>query len=189
MCLAKQAAPVPGTPSEAIQLNNSKIAEITATLNGLVSRSGRILNGAQTVQEALTAAGLAELFPLIAGGNAAAGKLDMRFVTVLNQVVTLALQLRRDVSLTNHKYMAHQVALLYQSLTGSREDLKAFRTEIEGHFDSIKAECNAPDAQPQLAPETRQWLEELTTKVLTAALFQGRQITPSQQGLDFLRKL
>lgn len=30
-----------------------------------------------------------------------------------NQLVSIALQLQNDLRLTNHKYMAHQTALLY----------------------------------------------------------------------------
>jgi len=33
----------------------------------------------------------------------------------INQLVSIALQLQNDVRLTNHKYMAHQTALLYVS--------------------------------------------------------------------------
>src|SRR5437870_13779243 len=34
-------------------------------------------------------------------------------MTIVNQLVSMALQLQQDINLTNHKYMAHQLALLY----------------------------------------------------------------------------
>lgn len=34
-------------------------------------------------------------------------------MNVLNQLVSISLQLQQDIKLTNHKYMAHQLALLY----------------------------------------------------------------------------
>jgi hypothetical protein len=39
----------------------------------------------------------------------------LSYLTSLNQVLTMSRQLRADVSLTNHKYIAHQIALLYVS--------------------------------------------------------------------------
>lgn len=34
-------------------------------------------------------------------------------MTIRNQLVSVSLQLQQDIKLTNHKYMAHQLALLY----------------------------------------------------------------------------
>jgi hypothetical protein len=77
----------------------------------------------------LRATGLDTVFPIASGTlspqNALAmssqtkptssksSKYDLKTVSMLNQIVSLALQLRQDVELPNHKYMAHQVALLY----------------------------------------------------------------------------
>jgi hypothetical protein len=39
----------------------------------------------------------------------------LRQMSILNQAMSLSLQLRDDIHLTNHKYIAHQIALLYVS--------------------------------------------------------------------------
>ncbi|KAI9143797.1 hypothetical protein BKA69DRAFT_1059046 [Paraphysoderma sedebokerense] len=95
------------------------------------------------------------------GSTGESEKVDMKSylqsMTVMNQIVTLSLQLREDVNLTNHKYMAHQIALLYQSLSGAKDELKKqFRPRIESQFDNIKATCSAtPD--PKLTSEQVEW--------------------------------
>ena len=47
----------------------------------------------------------------------------LRQCTLMNQVLTMCIQLRNDLQLPNHKYMAHQIALLYvrvRTLVGGR---------------------------------------------------------------------
>lgn len=36
-------------------------------------------------------------------------------MSTMNQLTSIALQLQNDIKLTNHKFVAHQVALLYVS--------------------------------------------------------------------------
>ncbi|KAI9183589.1 Serine/threonine-protein kinase Nek9 [Blastocladiella emersonii ATCC 22665] len=192
MCLAKEvqlAAAGPNASADALKVNGDKIAQLREKLDTLALTSARLLDGAPSVRDAFVFHGFADVFPLFTSGNtsAAAGKFDLRSSTVLNQVVSMALQLRNDVALPNHKYMAHQIALLYQSLTSSREDLRKYRAQIEGQFDAFKAACSAQVPEPQLLPEQRQWLTSLTTDILTEALFTGRNIVPSQRAVEFLR--
>ncbi|KAJ1505226.1 hypothetical protein HMI55_001685 [Coelomomyces lativittatus] len=102
---------------------------------------------------------------------------DFKYFSTLNQVVTLCLHLRQDMNLTNHKYIAHQLALLYQSLGNTREDLKVFKSEIESQFDVIKAVCSVSEGDPKLSPDQRDWVRDLSTRILTQTLFHQRTTT------------
>ncbi|CAI2176625.1 3255_t:CDS:2 [Funneliformis geosporum] len=73
------------------------------------------------LQTYLRELGLTLLFPKSAKRlvvpNFASGKIDalahFHEMNVHNQLVSISLQLQQDIKLTNHKYMAHQLALLY----------------------------------------------------------------------------
>ncbi|KAJ3368861.1 hypothetical protein GGF31_005996 [Allomyces arbusculus] len=194
LCLTKHAqlATSPTSTPESIAANDDDITRLRHELDTAVRASSRALGGLTDVKAILGAAGLSATFPRVAEtspapASAATSKPELRHMTVLNQVVALALQLREDVQLANHKYMAHQIALLYQSLTGAREDLRHHRTSIESRFDSIKASCSAPVPEPQLTQEQRQWLHDLTTQILTEALFSGKSLSASSAAMECLR--
>lgn len=99
-------------------------------------------------------------------------KLDLSSdkMSQLNQVVVLSIQLHSDVDLKNHKYIAHQIALLYQSLNNSRQELKLFRPLIEKNFEQIKSVCSK-SSEPRLSPEQREWIRQITTQILNESLF------------------
>ena len=77
-------------------------------------------------------------------------------MTILNQIINMASQLRQDIHLSNHKYMAHQLALLYQCLAHAGTEAAKFRQRIEKQFDTIKSATSGADA-PQLSPSHKQW--------------------------------
>ena len=56
--------------------------------------------------------------------------------------------------------MAHQLALLYQTLNQVRGELKPFKKQLEARFDDIKATTEAASA-PQLSAEQAEWLTAL----------------------------
>ncbi|CAH1781787.1 unnamed protein product, partial [Owenia fusiformis] len=92
----------------------------------------------------------------------------------LNQVVTLAHQLNSDVcNLYNHKYVAYQIALLYQSMNAlgsSIPSLLEFKSDIERNFKFIKEELNSlidEDLTPQLSQDRSQWVVILTSGSLS----------------------
>ncbi|XP_071949747.1 uncharacterized protein [Antedon mediterranea] len=71
--------------------------------------------------------------------------------TALNRLISLCHQLQHDVTtMTNHKYIAHQIALLYQSINqlGNPKVLLDHRTSIETTFKKIKAELGKEDEKP-----------------------------------------
>ena len=91
-------------------------------------------------------------------------------LSVLNQLVTVAKQILHDLeSLSNHKYIAHQVALLYQCLSLARSPVDPFRAELEGNFSSIKRAAKGLEHKPGRLPiETAAWLQSLLKKIIEA---------------------
>eukprot|EP01113_Clastostelium_recurvatum_P020969 TRINITY_DN2483_c1_g1_i1.p1 TRINITY_DN2483_c1_g1~~TRINITY_DN2483_c1_g1_i1.p1 ORF type:complete len:259 (-),score=55.19 TRINITY_DN2483_c1_g1_i1:83-859(-) len=90
-------------------------------------------------------------------------------MSLLHQLSSLCTQLRDDVqNLNNHKYIAHQVALLYQSVNacGSASPaLLPFKKEIESQFDSIKGSTEK-DKTPRLSAFHVSWLLKLTAGIM-----------------------
>ncbi|KXS21547.1 hypothetical protein M427DRAFT_50973 [Gonapodya prolifera JEL478] len=126
--------------------------------------------------------------PDAASKSGAGGRGDVRShfhaATALNQVVAMALQLRADVALENHKYMAHQLALLYQSLTTTGPPLSRHQARIQREFESIKAVTSREGVEaPKLADAHREWYRSLTADVLSESLFAGTLGSLSQGGV------
>ncbi|RUS13461.1 hypothetical protein BC937DRAFT_95279 [Endogone sp. FLAS-F59071] len=135
---------------------------------------------------------LVTVFPLsakrAAANNAAPASKDIHShfhqMNLTNQLVSIALQLQNDLRLTNHKYMAHQLALLY--IGGMY--LK-YKSRVESRFDDVKALTNSAE-EPLLSMELTQWLRSLTTDIVTEALFISRPLPTQSSGLiKFLDKL
>ena len=58
-------------------------------------------------------------------------------VSALNQLLHLATQLQRDACIAaNHKYLAHQIALLYQCLNQVKGESRPFKKRIEEQFEA-----------------------------------------------------
>lgn len=87
----------------------------------------------------------------------------------LQQVVAMAQQLQEDVGTANHKYMAHQIALLYQGLSAPGFKTLPYKKRIEQQFDDIKKTTEQAQV-PQLNERQKVWLQETTAEVLAAAL-------------------
>uniref|UniRef100_A0A7S0WSL2 Uncharacterized protein n=1 Tax=Pyramimonas obovata TaxID=1411642 RepID=A0A7S0WSL2_9CHLO len=87
-------------------------------------------------------------------------------MTVWNQLLTMTKQLHHDAEhAINHKYIAHQIALLYQCLNHARGEFKSFKRDIEAEFDKIKTLTESSSA-PQLSLEQRKWLQGVTSKIM-----------------------
>eukprot|EP00741_Cyanophora_paradoxa_P011303 tig00020554_g10918.t1 len=92
----------------------------------------------------------------------------LQHLGVLNQTIVMASQLREDMHLSNHKYIAHQIALLYQCLNGIRTGVETFKKRIESRFEEIKAVTEQSQC-PQLSESQKQWLLDLCADVIVAA--------------------
>ncbi|XP_064639176.1 uncharacterized protein LOC135494818 [Lineus longissimus] len=87
----------------------------------------------------------------------------------LHQVVSIANQIIRDLfSSSQHKYMAHQLALLFQSLSlfKSNDILNAYRTNIEQNFNSIKDRLHPDSGEVTLTQEQQKWLFDVMTAIV-----------------------
>mmetsp|Transcript_11680 Transcript_11680/g.33072 ORF Transcript_11680/g.33072 Transcript_11680/m.33072 type:complete len:297 (-) Transcript_11680:585-1475(-) len=132
------------------------------------------------VVDVLQSLGAAHLFPnLVAylqgtnvplpnnngGGGSSSGKSGsdyLEFINTLNQVMMMATQLHNDaLDSRNHKYSAHQIALLYQTLNLLRSGTKPLRRRIEERFDEVKA-ITENTASPYLGAELQHWLQQIT---------------------------
>lgn len=78
---------------------------------------------------------------------------------LLNQVLSLAVQVSVDVRNGHHKYMAHQIALLYQSIASIGASLAKFKFRIEAIFDEVKTVTES-NTSPKLS---RELVDEITT--------------------------
>lgn len=94
-------------------------------------------------------------------------------VSHLHQLLHMATQLRNDASdAKNNKYLAHQIALLYQCINLARGESKALKKRIEENFETIKRHTEAPGGSGNvnggdrtLPPDLRRWVEDLTAEV------------------------
>eukprot|EP00164_Ancoracysta_twista_P007161 GFYU01010127.1.p1 GENE.GFYU01010127.1~~GFYU01010127.1.p1 ORF type:complete len:284 (-),score=12.84 GFYU01010127.1:167-1018(-) len=88
-------------------------------------------------------------------------------ITMVGQLIAMSDQLQTDVALTNHKYMAHQIALLYQCLNQTR-CMGKFKSRVEGKFEEIKRVTEGA-SKPVLPDEVLSWLTEVTTEIINEA--------------------
>jgi len=87
---------------------------------------------------------------------------------MLNQLVSLAQQLRFDLPReASHKYIAHQIAMLYQCLTNAGEPVSQYRKAVEGKFTEIKEATRAKDNNvPALPLHLAAWLDKLLGNII-----------------------
>eukprot|EP00058_Branchiostoma_floridae_P001435 XP_002586923.1 hypothetical protein BRAFLDRAFT_130452 [Branchiostoma floridae] len=128
------------------------------------------------IQDYLQSTSLAGMFPRAAAYIAnpqtlynlgQQGSMDEYFqhMASLHLVSSMCRQLNSDVNnLTNHKYIAHQVALLYQSVSplGSRGPLAAHEKAIKQNFNNIKQVLTVPPDSvdpPRLPPDQAEWVK------------------------------
>lgn len=94
------------------------------------------------------------------------------YMTLLSNIRTMAQQINTDIfSSASHKYIAHQLALLYQCL-GSVPQLAGHRKEIENHFTTVKSTCSpSPEGHPpRLSGPLKTWLLTVTQRLVDTTL-------------------
>ncbi|KAI7830381.1 hypothetical protein BC939DRAFT_439170 [Gamsiella multidivaricata] len=164
--------------------------------NRLENTSGRMM-----LQRYMIRTGLAEMFPksseylgidpILPGGSFI--EAHFRQMATINQLVSIALQLQNDLRLSNHKFIAHQVALLYQCINQAGPQFsKKYKARVEENFDALKETSNMSE-EPRLPIELQAWLSDLTTDIVSDALFSGRpmsQQTPEAAHLsDYINRV
>ncbi|XP_048744510.1 uncharacterized protein LOC125657784 [Ostrea edulis] len=88
----------------------------------------------------------------------------------LQNLSALSRQINSDLcNLSDHKYIAHQMAILYQSLTNvGHALLDPYKQSIEENFKSIKSALSQ-EREPgvkQLYPEQKEWFLNLTSGIV-----------------------
>ncbi|KAF8940027.1 hypothetical protein BGZ47_007908 [Haplosporangium gracile] len=167
---------------------NRTIAHLEQTLIAFEVDNGHAARIENTSGRVMT--GLAEMFPksseylgielVLPGGSYI--EAHFQHMSSINQLTSIALQLQNDIKLTNHKFVAHQVALLYQCITQAGSQFsKKYKSRVEENFDALKEASSVSD-EPYLPIELQAWLNDLTTDIVAEALFSGRPM--SQQTPD-----
>jgi len=135
-----------------------------------------------TLNEYLRQTGLSLLFPRVASYlsnperpafQSHKSSMDGYFqhLGMLNQLLTLSHQLNSDAfNLTNHKYLAHQTALLYQSVNQAGVPLVDYKKNIESNFKSLKADLvpKDKDSVPKLPQNQKEWISGITANIIDA---------------------
>jgi len=89
--------------------------------------------------------------------------------SVMNQLMCLSHQLNSDVcNMGNHKYIAHQMALLYQAVIQGGSGISHAKKQIEENFQNIKESLSSQskDQPLQLPRIQKEWLTLLTMDLL-----------------------
>jgi hypothetical protein len=123
----------------------------------------------------------------------------LQYINSMNQLLAIAVQLKNDVgspAVNSHKYIAHQIALLFQctsqclSFTTAyslsdllsngnlnqnkvmkyKDALSGFKRNIESQFQNIKTQlaesADSNNKVPLLSFSNKQWVIQLTTDIL-----------------------
>ncbi|XP_072541297.1 uncharacterized protein [Salminus brasiliensis] len=101
----------------------------------------------------------------------------------LNQLVVLSQQLEDDVKhLGSHKYIAHQLAVIYQvinSLSGVLP-LISIKRDIEANFKQMKMSLVAEEGskqEPQLPAQYISWISQLTHNIISTVSQLAEELT------------
>lgn len=146
-------------------------------LYGTLQDECRALLPDHTLPEALKELGMVRLFPLVARRlqiesdeeRAVGFREYLVHMSQMHQVVAMSQQLQEDIPTSNHKYMAHQVALLYQCLSFPNLGLQRYKRRIEPEFDEIKARTERASV-PALSERQKDWLWGITDEVMQVAV-------------------
>eukprot|EP00040_Diaphanoeca_grandis_P017173 m.89221 g.89221 ORF g.89221 m.89221 type:complete len:257 (-) comp26276_c0_seq1:237-1007(-) len=88
---------------------------------------------------------------------------------MLNQLVSIAEQLKSDLTRpATHKYIAHQIAILYQCLSVAGPPVERHRQAVESKFPEIKSCTNASaGGKMELPEEMVKWLHNMLVDVIS----------------------
>lgn len=104
-------------------------------------------------------------------------------IAKLNQLLVLSQQLEEDINhLGSHKYIAHQLSVIYQVISSFR-GIKAFsqiKKEIEDNFKQLKQSLVAEEGsrhEPQLSAQYISWILEMTQNITSMVLSLSEELT------------
>eukprot|EP00041_Stephanoeca_diplocostata_P006800 m.94539 g.94539 ORF g.94539 m.94539 type:complete len:263 (+) comp16547_c0_seq1:240-1028(+) len=94
---------------------------------------------------------------------------------MLNQLSTMAKQIKHEIrNMPSHKYIAHQVAMLYQCLASAGDPMLQVKKKVEARFSDLKDATRSASAAKtesgvpvvKLPVHLAAWLEELLGEIL-----------------------
>ena len=147
----------------------------SADVNDVLDRMEALVAAASpesTLAEYVADHGLDEMFPLVADrlglplahdGDGMLGPY-LSQMSLFHSLLTLADQLEADLGLADHRYYAHQIALLYSLLVQAGLKGSRFKKKVESIFDDVKTITETQDA-PRLTPELCTIIRELASDV------------------------
>jgi hypothetical protein len=191
LMIAKESAMEAGSKNKAAL--SADISKATMSLESLLAEDGRSESQLRTfIQES----SLTPMFPKTAkmlGDTALTSNKDIQAhftqMSVFNQLISLSLQLQHDLKLRNHKYLAYQIALLYQCVNQVGSGFGKYKSHVEQHFDEVKAIANGAES-PILPADLQDWLCTLTSDIVSEALFTGRPFAHQTQFFsEFMNKI
>ncbi|XP_055008005.1 uncharacterized protein si:ch211-218d20.15 isoform X2 [Boleophthalmus pectinirostris] len=104
-------------------------------------------------------------------------------IAKLNQLLVLSQQLEEDINhLGSHKYIAHQLSVIYQVISSFR-GIKVFseiKKEIEANFKQLKQSLVAEEGsrhEPQLSAQYVSWILEMTQNITSVVLSLPEELT------------
>ncbi|XP_026151792.1 uncharacterized protein LOC113123750 isoform X2 [Mastacembelus armatus] len=104
-------------------------------------------------------------------------------ISKLNQLLVLSQQLEEDIRhLGSHKYIAHQLSVIYQVISSFRgiQVFSDIKKDIEANFKQIKQSLVTEDGsrhEPQLGAHYINWILEITHKLTSVVLSLPEELT------------
>ncbi|KAF7658509.1 hypothetical protein LDENG_00011450 [Lucifuga dentata] len=104
-------------------------------------------------------------------------------VAKLNQLLVLSQQLEEDTRhLGSHKYIAHQLSVIYQVISSLRgiQVFSEIKKEIEANFKHMKQSLVTEEGyrhEPQLAAQYINWILEITHRITSVVLSLPEELT------------
>lgn len=139
-----------------------------------------------SVQEYLISSGIGKLYPRVSkylqqpesySSSESSKELEAYHIQVnlLNNLLVIAQQIQSDVlTCASHKYIAHQLAILYQCVGTFGEPLFEYKKSIETKFNEIKTACSTDSSGSpstcRLPSHLSQWLWTLTHNLIQASI-------------------
>ncbi|KAM8857043.1 uncharacterized protein ACB058_008836 [Synchiropus picturatus] len=114
-------------------------------------------------------------------------------ISKLNQVLVLSQQLEEDIShLGSHKYIAHQLSVIYQVLSSFRgiQVFSEIKKDIESNFKQMKQSLVAEEGsrhEPQLSAHYINWVLKITHKLTSVVTSMPEELTEDlHQAVSFV---
>ena len=104
-------------------------------------------------------------------------------------MISISKMLQHELSsMDNHKYVAHQLAILYQCVAQAGAHMRRFKEDIESKFTAIKAATRVSEtSSPRLPRDLRDWLLRTCSGIMReVATMPPSFLKPLQPPIRFL---